>query len=355
MARPTNVRSGRGINGDGSLPHASVRSPVPVGTDPFADINQEIDPLRAGHPYKKYKYEVYIGSDGSIQVQKDDWLSKYSFAIHGNPWQVNEYARRDLSGRLQPITNVDLIIAGETIYHIPSIPQIVGISFTPIAPTEDQQRKAFLNHLRNAEKLNPEYLETISEIMKTLDTVSNIAELLTVAEGLSALSRVSSVAGTFGKFAGPVGLALMPVGFAIDIANAVSAGRRGYANRAIVEATVAWVFDRKRPQPGGHTLDYIKTNKPQEVPLWEAAWNDSVNKTYKALEKEAIRRVKPHIVTKETKNFDPVLAYKLMLRVVSNNDPNRLRHMLSDKLDFYGGGSMSKAADEIKQKNQEHK
>ena len=55
-------------------------------------INEEIDALHAGsgHTYRQYKYSVHVHGDGSVLVNQGDWLSKFSFAIHGNPWQVHE-------------------------------------------------------------------------------------------------------------------------------------------------------------------------------------------------------------------------------------------------------------------------
>lgn len=66
-------------------------------------------------------YSVTINDDGSIKVKPGDWLSKYSMAIHGNTSQVYEYLRKQ-GNSYTPITNVDLIQAGETIFHKPSIP-----------------------------------------------------------------------------------------------------------------------------------------------------------------------------------------------------------------------------------------
>ncbi len=174
-------------------------------TDPFALINEEIDALYAGsgHTYTHYKYQVHIGGDGSILVNQGDWLSKYSLAIHGNPWQVREYARRDPFGGLEPIEDIDVIRTGEKIYHLPSLPTIdfSPVQFASPLLSDEQKKKAFLRHLANAEQLNPEYLESVSKVMQGLDLVNNVAELICVAEELSALSGVASVAGRVGMVA----------------------------------------------------------------------------------------------------------------------------------------------------------
>lgn len=36
-------------------------------------------------------YQVTVRGDGSIRVKPGDWISKYSDAIHGNPWRWSEY------------------------------------------------------------------------------------------------------------------------------------------------------------------------------------------------------------------------------------------------------------------------
>jgi hypothetical protein len=66
------------------------------------------------------KYSVTIATDGAIKVKSGDWLSKYSAAIHnGDTSKVHEYGRLK-TGKVEKITNVDKISAGETIYHVPT-------------------------------------------------------------------------------------------------------------------------------------------------------------------------------------------------------------------------------------------
>jgi hypothetical protein len=71
-----------------------------------------------GHVHGSFR--VSIGDDGRILVKHGDWLSKYSAAMYqGDTKHVNEFGRLK-NGKMQPISNVDLILAGETIYHIPT-------------------------------------------------------------------------------------------------------------------------------------------------------------------------------------------------------------------------------------------
>ena len=66
------------------------------------------------------KYKVTISEDGAIAVKKGDWVSKYSAALHrGDTSRVNEYGRLR-AGHMDPLADVNKIIAGETLYHVPS-------------------------------------------------------------------------------------------------------------------------------------------------------------------------------------------------------------------------------------------
>ncbi|MGD9588102.1 MAG: hypothetical protein AB7Q37_06565 [Pyrinomonadaceae bacterium] len=79
---------------------------------------------------KKYNgggFSVTIKPDGAILVQPGDSISKYSMAIHGNFDFLNEYKHRRnkptgpiTDSDLQELVNVNMIHAGETLYHMPS-------------------------------------------------------------------------------------------------------------------------------------------------------------------------------------------------------------------------------------------
>jgi hypothetical protein len=69
--------------------------------------------------YMHKDYSVAVEEDGSILVQKGDWLSKYSAAIHnGDSTKTNEFGRMK-HGVVEKIKGKD-IEEGETIYHIPT-------------------------------------------------------------------------------------------------------------------------------------------------------------------------------------------------------------------------------------------
>jgi hypothetical protein len=74
---------------------------------------------KAGH-HSFGAYSVSIADDGKITVKAGDWLSKYSAAIYkGDTSKVHEYGRLK-AGKMEPVADVNRIMAGETLYHIPT-------------------------------------------------------------------------------------------------------------------------------------------------------------------------------------------------------------------------------------------
>ena len=72
-------------------------------------------------------YEVIVGPDGSIHVKPGDSISKYSMAIHGDFDHLYEYRHRRhkpngpiTDSDLKELPDINLINAGETLYHMPS-------------------------------------------------------------------------------------------------------------------------------------------------------------------------------------------------------------------------------------------
>src|SRR5437868_12811809 len=70
--------------------------------------------------YTNGRYSVTMRTDGAINVKQGDWLSKYSAAIFNDYQHIHEFGRMDASGKLRPIQKVNLILKGETIYHVPT-------------------------------------------------------------------------------------------------------------------------------------------------------------------------------------------------------------------------------------------
>jgi hypothetical protein len=71
---------------------------------------------------------VIIAEDGKILVRKDDWLSKYSYALYGDYKTLDVFVRPDPPFRspaaeikgIKEIDNVDRITTGEYLIHVPT-------------------------------------------------------------------------------------------------------------------------------------------------------------------------------------------------------------------------------------------
>jgi hypothetical protein len=69
--------------------------------------------------YSKGQYSVSVSTEGYIKVKSGDCLSAYSWAIYGNYTTLDVFKRLDSSSKPINIANKDLIIAGETLVHMP--------------------------------------------------------------------------------------------------------------------------------------------------------------------------------------------------------------------------------------------
>lgn len=78
--------------------------------------------------FNRNPYSVTIAEDGKILVKKDDWLSKYSWALYGDYDTLNVFVRgnpdlisstQEING-IKEIDDVDLIKTGEYLIHEPT-------------------------------------------------------------------------------------------------------------------------------------------------------------------------------------------------------------------------------------------
>src|SRR5438874_1160498 len=95
----------------------------PLGFRPFAKLAASRGPhgeVVVTKMYTNFRYKLTMRTNGAIQVQLGDWLSKYSAAIYNDFAHIHEFGRMDASGNLRRVQNVNRIFTGETIYHIPT-------------------------------------------------------------------------------------------------------------------------------------------------------------------------------------------------------------------------------------------
>lgn len=303
-----------------------------MGTNPSSSqIGRSLKPGLYGN----FGYSIHLGKNGAILVKANDWLSKYSVAIHCNPWTVNEYGRRNRGTRyIDVIDNVDLIHVGETIFHIPSVNEAQVVGYVKyIEPTEEEKRRALLEFAKRTGELTDEQFKTFTDISKTLDLIANTAELIGLLDDVARFSSIAGKVGVVGKVAGPVGIVLMPIGMMLDVINAMESGRRALKKDAMVDAIVAWAFDDpKPPWPKVIENNIIASGKKPEIELWKTAWREGVDTMYEELPKFAIRRMEARIIMPGEKPCDPVLEYKLLLRFMGKNERWKLRSVVKEQL-----------------------
>ncbi|MBL8824101.1 MAG: hypothetical protein JNJ77_16065 [Planctomycetia bacterium] len=90
------------------------------------NTDKPVGPGRFQKPPKPY--DVVIAADGKIQVRKDDWLSKYSWALYGDYFVLDVFVRpepklkslNDEIKGIKEIDNKDAIEAGEILIHVPT-------------------------------------------------------------------------------------------------------------------------------------------------------------------------------------------------------------------------------------------
>ena len=294
-------------------------------------------------------FQVTVQGDGSIRVSRGDWISKYSDAIRGNPWRWLEYARKSADGMLKPLSDVNQIKAGETIYHLPSVPRISGFSFVSSQKLSDQQKlERLLRHLQKSRELDKDTLTVIGNMLGDIDqALGNIDKVLTYADFIADLAqwsgRGATAISTGAEVVGAVGVLL---GFLMIPFQMAELGRRTFNVEvdASIAATVAFTFDDPRPSPPEHKVKGIAQMYPQDVNEYKKNWNQIVTKTYAHIMATAVRSIEPvtykpsveiirGAIVRSVKpvSIDPELVMKLGLRLVAKNDRKELERLLREK------------------------
>lgn len=90
--------------------------------------NEQIEKQVGPGTFSRDGHSVTIAEDGKILVKKDDWLSKYSWALYGDYDTLEVFVRgnpdiksaaQEIKG-IKEIDNVDLIETGEYLIHEPT-------------------------------------------------------------------------------------------------------------------------------------------------------------------------------------------------------------------------------------------
>jgi hypothetical protein len=267
--------------------------------------------------YTNYRYSVTMGTDGAIKVKHGDWLSKYSAAMYNNFEHIHEFGRMDSAGKLRRIRNVNLIFAGETVFHMPTYRKahpvtadVVEIIASPLS--EQQTKQAVVDMLKADYGLRGERLKILEEaahIAHAGETAVELAEIAgLIAEGAVAVTVIQVVAGA---------LTVIAVGIAILNANETDIKLAGI--HAIGYALTAWAFNDPIPHyPSSLKENVSRFPGKQALPRLEAAWNDAAAATVRNLEAEvAKKRVRKR-------------SYQIYWQALGGNDRRKLARMLME-------------------------
>ena len=97
--------------------------------------------------FTRAPYSVTIAEDGKILVRKDDWLSKYSWALYGDYTTLDVFVRPDppltspsaeIKG-IKEIEDVDEIVTGEYLIHVPTYFEWAGKRGKPVKPRQPKK------------------------------------------------------------------------------------------------------------------------------------------------------------------------------------------------------------------------
>lgn len=240
--------------------------------------------------YRHGKQSFVVGRDGGIKVKHGDCLSAYAAATLGNPMRANEFGRMQ-GARLQHIANLNLILAGETVYHMPTYNaahhHATGIPFDklPIPISDKSGEEVSLLYLKSVLGLGPEdipLLEAVSKAHSSLDVAHEVAETVNnMSQHPEALEGALENMGAVLSFAG----------FFLTICEGlknISDAHLPYAKpikgAAMAYATVNWMFwgpYKDPPEPPAKMLQRILTIPGNDHAIANAQqYNQAVSKLW---------------------------------------------------------------------------
>ena len=267
--------------------------------------------------YSNWRYKVTMNAEGAIHVKHGDWLSKYSAAMYNDFTRVHEFGRIDNGGNLRRIHNVNLIYAGETIYHIPTYRHahpmrmdVVEVHASPLS--EEQKTKVIVDTLKAEYHLDGERLELLEKVADGAHIGDTALEIGEIAGLLAEGSALVSGAGLLSAF-------LTPIAIGIAILNANETDKRLAGMQAIGYTLTAWAFGDPIPGfPLSLRVNYSVSPGKQAIPRVEQAWIVASNAAVSNLEAEVVKK---RIHKK---------SYQLFWQAIGDFDRKKLVRMLME-------------------------
>jgi hypothetical protein len=219
--------------------------------------------------------------------------------MYGNYWTINEFARRDQSGRFVPIRNPNLIHAGEILYHLPTFYESQKITFPTkevtvyrIEPmSEAKKKEVILEHLKGEFDLRGERFEILKKFADGFHIGSEFGE---AGEAIASIfvHLPEALEGYISGFS-VAGAVAIPIVASIELKNSSEFGQRLLGLRAVAYGITAWAYGVQKPGPPS----WIRTNvlatglQEYDVKVRESAWNDSCQAAWKNMEEAPLKEI----------------------------------------------------------------
>lgn len=263
---------------------------------------------------KNGRYKVTIGEDGRIFVQPGDWLSKYSAAVNGDYFHIYDFGRM-VNGQPQLIREINLIRAGEVLYHFPTYFEYMGaknkLPPPKPQPMSDQEKQRITKEsIKGDFNLKGDYgLKVLDKMGDAVTWASPIVDVISWFAPI--LEKVALPLGL-------IGLVLDQYGYMRDFANAHDTDLRLYGLRGAAYATSAWAFDdpipTKSPTVRQNLVAQFGGNTPRMLKL-DQAWKAASDAAVKTQEQYAI----DNLGTKATRD-QKFKMWKAALKESGNNN-----------------------------------
>lgn len=300
--------------------------------------------------YSNRGYSVAINNDGSIIVKGGDTVGGYSIAIYGNLEHMNEFARKK-NGTLVPVENINLIRAGETLWHVPSVPSAPQSGLLGQPPLEvpipiKPDGKPDIDRILQKYRLPRNFYEPLRcPIISTSDPLFYGGTALHVASRLAIfldLILKEKTVATWAYFAGTTTFAVTAV-VASTLAslwqflNAYTSERQRIAFRGVAYGVTAFAYAEKPPVlPRAIEENITSFWHPDSVQEAKRMWDDGVRRAMNGMKdyctangmKEddvrfALRCFAEYHRYSDTKTQKAVLAAKLLLDLANHQNRQR--------------------------------
>lgn len=232
--------------------------------------------------YSQRGFTVTIAPDGSIAVKAGDTLGGYSMAIWGNFDHLHDYSRKQ-NGVLVPVKNINLIYAGEILWHELSLPKVAPPEV--VAPTPEPSLPKKPDGTYDVHRILEKYNLPADHYLPVSNMLNNGAQgtrafftLLTMFEvSIPVLSPVMA-------FAGPV---IAVAGSVFALWKARNYGLMQVGFRASVYAMVAWAHGDSHPElPNAIKRSLVESGRPEEVTRYRDVWREGCVSGFARLDDE---------------------------------------------------------------------